>query len=464
MRKLNYVTKKLPGDTYTPIGIYASLEGRHKMLFESNAKHEESGRYSFITVNPVGELFGNDQISTFNGETKNMAVIERLKEVLPIIEGNYPFPFFGGAIGYFSYETAFYFMDMEEVVNDAFQLPDVHLFFYDTFIVIDHMEQTVTLVAVDLFHSRTEIEMHNALHLLESQLTKHLPQLDEQEVALKFSPIIPKEQFINRVLQAKEHIARGDVLQVVVSQRFEADYKEDPFILYRKLRTTNPSPYMFYMDFGPTIVLGTSPESVVRVRDRQVTMNPIAGTKPRGHSAVADKNIEKALLQDPKELAEHHMLVDLGLEDLRLVCDKESVKVGRSMYIEKYKYVMHIVSEITGMLNEDLHVMDVLAATLPAGTVSGAPKERAMQIIHELEQQKRGIYAGGIGYVSISGNMDLTLAIRTMVVKNQKAYVQAGAGIVAQSDAQMEYEETVNKARALLEIRGLQRTKIEEEV
>lgn len=449
----DYVMRKLRGDTLTPISIFESLQGKYKVLFESNAKYTENGRYSYIAVNPIGELTGDEHASTYNGVTTSDSVTERLKAVLPIRQSSYPFSFFGGAIGYFSYETAYHFENIGEIVNDVYNMPDVHLFFYDTFIVFDHLEQTVTLAAIDLFGHRSETEMKSAIEELEQQIKNDVTQIGYTEMDIQFISTIDEQQFITMVEKAQEHIKRGDIFQIVLSQTFEADFAGDAFALYRKLRATNPSPYMFYMDFGNYTVLGTSPESLVKVRDGIVTTNPIAGTKPRGTTAEEDDALAKSLLQDEKELAEHRMLVDLGRNDIGRVCEIGSVQVSRYMKIEKYKYVMHIVSEVVGKLKKDVHVVDILASSLPAGTVSGAPKIRAMQIIHTLEQKKRGIYAGAIGYISTTGNMDLALAIRTMLVKDHKAYVQAGAGIVYDSVPRSEYEETLNKARALLEVR-----------
>lgn len=254
------------------------------------------------------------------------------------------------------------------------------------------------------------------------------------------------------VEKAKAHIERGDIFQVVLSQRFKAEFCGNPFSLYRKLRTSNPSPYMFYLEFDDYTILGTSPESLVKVQDRKVTTNPIAGTKPRAKTKEEDLEIEQQLLHDEKEIAEHRMLVDLGRNDIGRVSKIGTVNVSKYMSIERYKYVMHIVSEVTGELKDEVHVLDVLTSCLPAGTVSGAPKIRAMQIINDLEQFKRGVYAGAIGYISVNGNMDLALAIRTMIVKDRNAYVQAGAGIVYDSIPESEYLETLNKAKALLEV------------
>ena len=276
--------------------------------------------------------------------------------------------------------------------------------------------------------------------------------LDETEASLDFKPMIDESTFIQMVETAKEHIVKGDIFQVVLSQRFSSPFEGNPFTLYRGLRTSNPSPYMFYMDFETYTILGTSPESLVKVNNGIVTTNPIAGTKPRGKTPEEDEQIANELLNDPKEIAEHRMLVDLGRNDIGRISEIGSVKIEKYMKIEYYKFVMHIVSEVTGRLNKDAHVLDVLTACLPAGTVSGAPKIRAMQIINQLETTRRGVYAGAVGYISVTGNMDLALAIRTMVVKDQQAHVQAGAGIVYDSIPKSEYEETLNKARALLEV------------
>lgn len=453
-----YAMKVLQGDMMTPISVYQSLRGQHKMLFESSAKHEESGRYSFIAINPVAELKGNKEEFDFSKGLENDKskgnVLDKLKEVIPFHEEMYPFAFFGGVIGFFGYETAFYTEEIGEYLQDELAMPDVHVFFYDTFIVFDHLAQEITLASIDLFQEgRSLAEMETAIAMMEQQLcagtTFEALQVDE----LHFKPMLSKEQFVSLVDRAKQHILRGDIFQIVLSQRFSAPFTGSPFSLYRQLRTSNPSPFMFYMDFGSYIILGTSPESLVKVKNRIVTTNPIAGTKPRGETTKRDEMIAKALLEDEKEIAEHRMLVDLGRNDLGRIAKVGSVKLIKYMNIERYKYVMHIVSEVMAELRDDLHVLDVLRASLPAGTVSGAPKIRAMQLINELEPMKRGVYAGAVGYISTTGNMDLALAIRTMIIKDQQAHVQAGAGIVYDSEPLSEYEETLNKARALLEVK-----------
>ncbi len=458
IREKNFVIRELQGDMMTPISVFRSLKGKRKVLFESSAKHEESGRYSFIAVNPIAELKGNNQTYSYcfkdhDEVTEEGSVLQKLRVMMPIQETKLPFSFFGGAIGYFGYDTAFYSERIGEVLPDELNMPDVHVYFYDTFIVFDHLLQTVTIASIDLFQQdRTVEEMNQSIEKIEEEIKKGLTFIEDESASVHFDPTISKDQFIQMVEKAKEHITRGDIFQVVLSQRFQAKFNGNSFALYRKLRTSNPSPYMFYQEFDEYTILGTSPESLVKVNNRMVTTNPIAGTKPRGKSKEEDFEIEQLLLNDEKEIAEHRMLVDLGRNDIGRVSKVGSVKVSKYMTIERYKYVMHIVSEVVGELRDEVHVLDVLTSSLPAGTVSGAPKIRAMQIINDLEDKKRGVYAGAIGYISINGNMDLALAIRTMIVKDEKAYVQAGAGIVYDSIAESEYYETLNKAKALLEV------------
>lgn len=454
----SYEMKEIQGDMMTPISIYHSLRGMKKMLFESSAKHEESGRYSFIVLNPVAEIKGNQFNYVFTDEQGNKEVghepiMDKLKTILPEHNEQYPFSFFGGMLGYFGYETAFYNERIGEYLPDDLNMPDIHVLFYDTFLIYDHLKQKVTIAAIDLFLSgRSPEHMKKDIEIIYEDLQAGSPQQGELGASLSFKPAIKEDDFKEMVEKAKQHIVKGDIFQVVISQRFSSPFKGNPFSLYRQLRTSNPSPYMFYMDFEDYIVLGTSPESLVKVKNGFVTTNPIAGTKTRGKTSEEDKQIAASLLIDEKEVAEHRMLVDLGRNDIGKISEIGTVQVNKYMQIELYKYVMHIVSEVTGRLTKDTHALDVLATCLPAGTVSGAPKIRAMQIINELEPMKRGVYAGAVGYISVSGDMDLALAIRTMVVKDNEAFVQAGAGIVYDSIPKNEYEETLNKAKALLEV------------
>lgn len=452
--------KELQADTLTPISVFQAITGKNKVLFESSAKHEESGRYSFIAINPIASLYGDDQTATFTKnetqvQTFNQPVLSVLKELIPQHEETLPFSFFGGAIGHFCYETAFHIEDIGIPLFDTRTIPDIHIYFYDTFIVFDHLYQSATIATIDLWHEgRSMEEMDAAITQIELAIRESNSYSSTNDVQISFSPTMEKDKFLQIVEQAKEHITKGNIFQVVLSQSFEADYKGSPFDLYRKLRTANPSPYMFYMDFDAYTILGTSPESLVKINGRYVTTNPIAGTKKRGRTREEDIIIAEQLMNDPKEIAEHKMLVDLGRNDIGKISEVGSVHVKKYMQIERYKHVMHIVSEVTGKLRPEIDAIDVIAACLPAGTVSGAPKIRAMQIINELETTRRGIYAGAIGYLSASGDMDLALAIRTMVIKDHKAYVQAGAGVVYDSIPENEYEETLNKARALLEVQA----------
>lgn len=454
---VNYVMKTLQGDMMTPISVFLSVSGKNKVLFESAAKHEESGRYSFIAYDPIAELIGNKESYLFRKEgeeeKREGSVFQKLRDIIPISNEPLPFSFFGGAIGYFSYDTAFYSENIGPVLPDELNMPDVHLLFYNRFIVIDHLLQKVSIVAIDLFQEgKTREEMDEYIHQIEEQLKNGTTLIEVEKSAVEFRPSIDQETFVKMVEKAKKYIECGDIFQVVLSQRFSSDFKGNPFSLYRSLRTSNPSPYMFCLEFDDYTILGTSPESLVKITDGFIKTNPIAGTKPRGKTKEDDRKLEELLLSDEKELAEHRMLVDLGRNDLGRVSKVGTVNVSKYMKIEKYKYVMHIVSEVIGEKRDDVHVVDVITSCLPAGTVSGAPKIRAMQIINELEQQKRGVYAGAIGYISINGNLDLAIAIRTMIVKDEKAYVQAGAGIVYDSIPQSEYEETLNKMKALLEV------------
>ncbi|WP_050184290.1 anthranilate synthase component I [Domibacillus robiginosus] len=454
-----YQLKEIEGDMITPISIYRLLSGSQKMLFESSAKHEESGRYSFIAVDPIAEFKADAagfKLSKKDGtnETGSGKFMDKLKAIMPVQEGqSYPFPFFGGAAGYIGYDTVFFEEKIGEPLKDELGMPDVHMMFYDTFVVYDHLTQRVTIAAVDLFGGRTEAEMEAAIQTIYNDIhSDQKPDSRQETNVLAFSSGLERSTFCQMVEQAKEHIVRGDIFQVVLSQRLSSPFEGDPFTLYRRLRTSNPSPYMFYIDFDGYTVLGTSPESLVKVSGRTVTTNPIAGTRPRGSSPEEDARLAEELLADEKEIAEHRMLVDLGRNDVGKISEIGSVTLDKYMKIEKYKHVMHIVSEVSGELKEDYHPLDALTACLPAGTVSGAPKIRAMQIINNLEPVKRGVYSGAVGYLSTTGSMDFALAIRTMVIKDGKAHVQAGAGIVYDSEPETEYEETMHKAKALLEV------------
>lgn len=451
---MHYKLHTIAGDTTTPIALFHNITGK-KVLFESSAKHEESGRYSFIAFDPCYSVTGDEHTTTITKRdgtitTETTPIIDYAKATLPKLDGDFPFPFFGGAIGYIGYETIFSYEAIGEKLPTHDHLPDAHLLFFDTFIVFDHRKETITFVATSL-QATTDDELDQAIaNVMTAALTPRA--LPEAVASLTFEPSMTAQQFKAIVTEAKQAINAGEVFQVVLSQKFTASFAGDAFSLYRKLRTANPSPYMFYLDFLDYTILGTSPESLVKVTGDTVITNPIAGTRPRGATTEEDNLLEQQLLADEKELAEHRMLIDLSRNDIGKIANIGTVEVSRYAQIEKYQHVMHIVSEVRGQLRPTLHALDALMACLPAGTVSGAPKIRAMQLINTLEQQRRGVYAGAVGYISYTGAMDFALAIRTMVIHNGIACVQAGAGIVYDSDAQKEYEETLHKAKALLEV------------
>jgi anthranilate synthase component 1 len=362
--------------------------------------------------------------------------------------------FAGGLAGYFGYETIQYIEARlrHKQTKDAIGVPDILLMLSDELIVVDNVAKKIFIVsyadpsikdAYALGVARLD-KLYDQLH--QSMKIEPLQTLNLSEAKSEFG----EEAFKKAVEKAKSYIFEGDIMQVVLSQRMSQKFEAPPLALYESLRTLNPSPYMFYYHMDDHHVVGASPEILVRLEDETVTVRPIAGTRPRGKTEEEDKKLEKELLADPKECAEHVQLMDLGRNDIGRVSQSGSVKVTDNMTIERYSHVMHIVSNVEGTLKPNMHAMDVLKATFPAGTVSGAPKVRAMEIIHELEPSKRGIYAGAVGYLGFDGDMDVAIAIRTGVIKNKMLYVQAGAGIVADSIPHNEWVETQNKAKAVL--------------
>ncbi|MBS4210316.1 anthranilate synthase component I [Bacillus sp. FJAT-50079] len=456
-KKVNFKMKKLNGDVLTPINVFLRLEGKKKFLLESSLKHSEQGRYSFIGVNPSMEIVGEGKIArvsladgTVVKEEKGLP-LSILQSALPKLElEELPFPFYGGAIGYVGYDAIRQYREIGEELSDEIEMPDVHFMVYEDVVVFDHLAQAIYLLSIDLHDQRTEVELEKRLELLEKQISQRETDESLADCRIDFQPLMEKEEFVRRIEQAQAYVKNGEVLQVVLSQRMVGDVKADPFHFYRVLRNSNPSPYMFFVDFEKYVVLGASPESFVKSKGRLVSTNPIAGTRPRGETAEEDKEIAAELLADEKELSEHRMLVDLSCEDMGHICTPDSVEVASYMKIEQYRHVMHIVSEVEGKLAEGKSGLDALISCLPAGTVSGAPKTRAMQIINDLEEAKRGVYAGAIGYVNANGDIDFALAIRSLIIKEKRAYLQAGAGIVTDSIPEKEYMETINKAKALL--------------
>lgn len=448
--------KTIDADTLTVISAYFRLRGEHSFLLESVPTDSEKSRYSIIALDPVHEFKTNGMLVTVDGQTseskdpllalQNLVVVQEQ----PVEE----LPFQGGAIGYVGFDTVACYEKLENQPKDELDMPDSHLFLYETFVIFDHRQEKIKIVVDNVYSGRQNLE--HVVLAIENKLK--LPVADEL-VPVKLHELNPKsnvtpEQFKKIVNHTKELIQEGDMFQMVPSQRFSFEFEDKPFDFYRQLRRTNPSPYMYYMDYGDYQIIGSSPESLVTVRGETVTTNPIAGTRKRGQTLTEDVAIAKELKTNEKELAEHRMLVDLGRNDLGKVSEYGSVKVTTLLEIQKYRYIMHLVSEVSGKLRAHTPAIGALKATLPAGTVSGAPKVRALQRIYEMEPVKRGVYAGAIGYLSRDNQMDFAIAIRTMVVKSNKGYVQAGAGIVYDSIAENEYQETLNKAKALLRVGG----------
>ncbi len=363
----------------------------------------------------------------------------------------------GGAVGFSSYDTVRQVETLPNAPDDDLQLPEAIWAFYDEVYAFDHVKQQIILMKTLFVDDSSDLKEvyqngQSALDQMEQKAKRHISipgQFELNTAELKSN--IGEKYFHNIVNRAKEYIFEGDIFQVVLSQRFEVPFQGDKFTLYRALRMVNPSPYLFFLEFDEFSLVGSSPEVLVRTTDRHARLLPIAGTRPRGKSHEEDLELEEDLKNDPKELAEHIMLVDLGRNDLSRVCKAGTVKLERNMAIERFSHVMHIVSDVVGELADNKSSVDALMQCFPAGTVSGAPKIRAMEIIDELETTKRGPYAGAVGYFDFSGNMDTCIAIRTMVVTDQSVFIQAGAGIVADSDPEKEFEETKNKAGALVE-------------
>ncbi|MGJ9459509.1 anthranilate synthase component I [Oceanobacillus sp. CF4.6] len=455
-------TKMAAGDL-TPIQVLENLTGRKKFLLESTFQHDQKGKFSFLGMNPYEEIIGRGNQTTIINmetdklETKKENALLYIKNHLPMVETNLPLPFFGGAVGYIGYDSIRAFEDIGNPLPDELDMPDIHFMIYKDVIVFDHTNNDIYLIAVNP-NNESENVLEARIEKLKESLLK-----DENSTTIDFGSIhfeseTTEESFKEKVKIAKEHIKHGDIFQVVLSQRMTAKINEHPSFplsFYQKLRKANPSPYMFYIDFEDYLILGASPESLVQTTGREIVTNPIAGTRPRGRTTAEDEVLMNDLLSDEKEIAEHRMLVDLSRNDIGRVCEINSITVPTYMKIEKYQHVMHIVSEVKGRLHKNYSGIDALITCLPAGTVSGAPKIRAMQIINKLEEKKRGAYGGGIGYINFNHDLNIALTIRSLVIKNNIAHLQAGAGIVFDSVPENEYKETLNKARSLMEVQEL---------
>lgn len=462
------VHRRSSADLLTPVSTLLALReaSRYTFLFESVEGGEKLGRYSFIGKDPfkiVRASAGTVAIEYPDGTTEpaDGDIYEVLQRELDRYEevkiSGLP-RFTSGAVGYMGYDTVRLIEYLPERPLDDLGLPDAVWCFYDTFAAFDHVKHQLILMSGAFVDSDADPEdaycsAVGRLDALSSKLSDTLIQSPEPIRILsdQMDSNFARGEFEEAVERTKRYIFEGDIFQAVISQRFSMEFMGDRLNLYRALRQVNPSPYLFYLELDGFALIGSSPEVLVRVDDGTAELLPIAGTRPRGGRDADDRWLEDDLLADPKERAEHLMLVDLGRNDLGRVCAYGTVQVDRYAYVERYSHVMHIVSSVSGQLDRSQGLMNVLAACFPAGTVSGAPKVRAMEIIDELEPTKRGVYAGAVGHVDYSGNMDTCIAIRTMLVHGNRIYVQAGCGIVADSDPAREYEETVNKARALRE-------------
>jgi anthranilate synthase component I len=478
------VCRRLVADLETPVSAFLRLAADEPecFLLESVEGGEKLGRYTFMGVRPAGKLTARGgEVTTWQGKrqkTVNGDIFEALKIALdahsPAHVAGLP-PFTAGAIGFFSYDAVRQIERLPTRAKDDLQVPDACLAFFHEVVAFDHVKKELLLIVnADVRKQAPRVAYATALKrlaALERQLSTPLPDRarirarNRRQERLAIKKCTRKADYIRAVERTREYIAAGDIFQAVISQRFEVDPGNDPFAIYRALRIVNPSPYMYFLrlhvdgqkDAKPIHIVGSSPELLVRVKQRQVDYRPIAGTRPRSQDEQEDQRRADDLLADAKERSEHVMLVDLGRNDVGRVSTYGSVRVRDLMIVERYSHVMHLVSSIEGQLRPELSAVDALRSCFPAGTLSGAPKVRAMEIIEELEPTRRGIYGGGICYADYSGNLDSCIAIRSMLVKNGVGYIQAGAGIVADSVPEREYEECLNKAQAV--IRAVERAR-----
>jgi anthranilate synthase component 1 len=463
------VAKTLSADLLTPVSAFLSVASkqRYAFLLESVEAGERIGRYTFVGAQPwtIITARGNDLTIQRGSSTECRmgSVVDLLRTILqqhrPATVPGMP-PFTSGGVGYFAYDMVRQFERLPATAKDDLKLPDCIFTFYDRLLAFDHLRHQLHIIAAaDVKAESPRKAYDRALSDIDTIERKLVMGMRKQELGwsalgkkakVKVHAGTSHGDFVAKVKRAKEYIAAGDIFQVVLSLRLDFKAPSDPFQIYRALRTVNPSPYMFYLKLDDLYVLGASPEMLVRATGRQLEYRPIAGTRRRGADGGDDDRLIEELQNDEKERAEHVMLVDLGRNDLGRVSEYGSVKVRDLMYVEKYSHVMHLVSSLEGCLRKELDPLDALSACFPAGTLSGAPKVRAMEIIEELEPVRRGVYGGAILYADQAGNLDSCIAIRTMVIHRGRAYVQAGAGIVADSDPESEYQECMNKASALL--------------
>ena len=460
---------KILADVETPISAYLKIAENedYSFILESVSGEDKFARYTFIGCDPYLRISAKnnyvtinkkDEIDEFKLEDKTPLYYleEIMKNYKPVNIEELP-NFIGGAVGYFGYDMVRHFEKIPDDNLDIVDVPEMYYMLTDKIIAFDRFKQELILIVNIILEENDDVEQKykqgvKDLENLYKKINKKFENLyledSDKEYSIKSN--FENSSFCNSVDKAKEYIKSGDIFQVVLSQRFYTDYNDDPFNAYRRLRSINPSPYMFYIDFKDFKVAGASPEILVRVEKDNVILKPIAGTRKRGKTIAEDMKLEKELLEDEKEIAEHVMLIDLGRNDVGRVSEYGTVKLTEKMIVEKYSHVMHIVSSVEGKLEKDKTGFDALKAVFPAGTLTGAPKIRAMEIIEELEPEKRGIYGGAIGYFSFNGDLDSCITIRSIVFKDDKAYMQAGAGIVYDSVPEREFEETENKIAAVI--------------
>jgi anthranilate synthase component 1 len=468
------VTQELLMDLETPLSFFQRLErDRYAFLLESVEGSERWARYSFLGTRPylVFKARGRDVEIIEDGKKRALtaeqplsALEDLLKDYRPVAVDGVP-PFFGGALGYVAYEAVERFHNIRNKKNDAHGAPEIFFIFVQTLVAFDNLKHTIKVIdnvrVGDGKNLRAKYDAAVArIRRLVASVEKKARRTEARELSApakekKFRSNLSPSAFKRSVERAKEYIKAGDIIQAVLCQRLETATEAEPFEVYRALRLINPSPYMYYLELEGLRVIGSSPETMVRLTDDTIELRPIAGTRRRGATPAEEAALEADLLADPKERAEHIMLVDLGRNDVGRVAAVGSVEVNELMVIERYSHVIHIVSNVRGRLAPGKSAFDLFVSSFPAGTVSGAPKIRAMQIIAELEPEKRGLYAGAIGYFSFNGNLDTAIVIRTIVMQGKKAFINAGAGIVADSDPESEYQETLNKARGMLKAIGL---------
>jgi len=464
------VYRTLLADLETPVSVYLKLAqvGEQSFLLESVEGGEQVGRYSFLGVNPKGMISVQDDVVTItrhgeattrklkSGEDPLHVLAEEFEHVKPVVLEGLP-RFVGGAVGYIGYDIVRYFERLPATASHDLDVPDAFFLLADTLVIFDHAKHRLTILANAHNTGDPDAAYNDAVQRIDhitDALTQPTPYLEEdgggELLDDTLTSTTTREQYESIVRAAKEYIAAGDAFQIVLSQRFSRKTSARPFTIYRALRALNPSPYMFFLRFSDDFsLIGASPEMMVRLEDGVATVRPIAGSRPRGANEADDERMATELLADEKERAEHIMLVDLGRNDLGRVCEYNTVHVPDMMVIERYSHIMHIVSQVQGKIRGKMNAFDLLRATFPAGTLSGAPKVRAMEIIEELEGTRRGPYGGAVGYFSFDGSMDTCITIRTMMMQGDTVYFQAGAGIVADSDPSREYDETVHKARAV---------------